>query len=96
MDQFPDSKLQKNLDLLDVEEIRKLYSFCPEDKKKHFIECLNESNNSLAKKLEEGKEKIENLKNLNNLLLQKTWEFVDKEYKKEAVQFFQNLSREFQ
>lgn len=96
MDQFPESKLSKNLDALNPEEIRKLYSFCPEDKKIQFLENLRESNISLERKLNEGIEEIDNLKELNRLLLIKTWEFIDSEYKKEAAPFFENLSKIFE
>ena len=96
MDNFPDSKLAKNLDSLNVEELKKLYSHCPEDKKAAFIEHLNESNISLNRTLNKGLEDIKNLKELNKLLLKKTWEFIEPEYRREAAPFFEDLSKAFE
>ena len=96
MDKFPETNLAHNLNSLNAEEIKKLYGFCPEEQKSLFLNALEESNTSLCKKLNESEEKIKNLKNLNKLLLEKTWEFIGKENKKEAAPFFKKLAQEFE
>lgn len=95
MERTPELDSSKQLDCLQESEIRSLLEFCDDEKRIQLLEMLRESNTSLMAKINENANKLAELKKINLLLLERTWDFIDEEERKNAASFFKELGEKF-